>query len=354
MAAEAVRADDLRALVRGVLVALGAPAADAALLAETLVEADLEGIASHGSMLLPMYAERVRRGSVSLAAAPEVVEDLGGLLVMDARRSLGQVSARAATDLAVARARDHGVALVAVRDAFHFGAAGHWARRIAAHGMVGFAFSNTRPLMPAPGGAERLVGNNPLAIAFPAAADTPLVVDMAMSASAMGKIRLAAQTGEPIPAAWASDAEGNPTTDAAAAIKGMLLPAAGPKGFGLAVAIDLLCGALSGGGIAGGVRPLYDQLDQPYGCAHAFIAVDSSRLHDGAGIAARVAEFADTIRGSRRAPGVDTVYAPGDLERARRNAAGDLCPLPRTIATQLESLAASLGLDLRLAPAPLH
>lgn len=350
VSAEAVRADDLRALVRGVVAALGAPDADAALLGETLVEADLEGIASHGVMLLPMYAERVRRGSVSLTATPVVAEDLGGLVVMDARRALGQVSALAATGLAVSRARLHGLALVAVRDAFHFGAAGHWARRIAAAGMVGFAFSNTRPLMPAPGGAERVVGNNPLAIAFPAAPGEPLVVDMAMSASAMGKIRLAAQKGEPIPPGWATDAEGAPTTDAAAAIKGMLLPAAGPKGFGLAVAIDLICGALSGGGIAGGVRPLYDELDQPYGCAHAFIAVDAARLHDGTGIAARVQAFAETLRGSRRAAGTDTVYAPGDLERARRARAGDACPLPRAIAAQLESLAAGLGLPHRLPP----
>ena len=146
------------------------------------------------------------------------------------------------------------MASVAVRNAFHFGTAGRYARLMAEQDCVGFVMSNTRPLMPATGGAEAITGNNPIAIALPSAGDFPVEVDMALSATAMGKIRLAAAAGQSIPADWAMAADGKPTTDPNEAIKGMLAPAAGPKGFGLAFVIDLLCGGLSGGGLLPG-RP---------------------------------------------------------------------------------------------------
>ena len=348
MSAIPVRADALTALVDALFVAHGVPPDAARLTADALVAADLEGVASHGVMLVPMYLGRLRAGGVSPTARPTIVEDLGGLVVMSAGNGLGQVSSLDATELAIARARAHGVAAVAVRDAFHFGAAAYWARRFAQAGMIGFAFSNTRPLMPAPGGAERVVGNNPLSIAFPSADGRPLVVDMATSATAMGRIRLADAQGRPIPEGWATDAQGRPTTSAADAIAGMLLPAAGPKGFGLAVAIDLLCGALSGGGLGAGVQPLYGSPGTPYNCAHAFVAIDAARTGGGTGIAARVTAFADAIRHSRHADGVATIHAPGDLERARRAELGERCLLSRELIDGLEREAAQAGLSLRL------
>jgi len=338
-----VRVDELKNLIERIFTSLDVPGKDARLLADSLVTADLEGVASHGVVLVPMYVERLKAGSVAAAGTPGIAEDLGGLVVVDAAHAFGQVSSQYAVDLALERARTHGVAAVAVRNAFHFGAAAYWTRQFAQAGMVGFAFSNTRPLMPAPGGAERVVGNNPLSIGFPSAAGKPLVVDMATSASAMGKIRVAASEARAIPEGWATDAQGAPTTSAQEAIQGMLLPAAGPKGFGLAVAIDLLCGGLSGGGMGAGVRPLYDQLDQPYNCAHAFIAIDAARTGGGAGMGAQVDRCADTIRGSRRAPGVDRLYAPGDLENARRLARGATCPLPAGMAETLDKLARDVG-----------
>ena len=333
-----VPASALMKTVEQIFVANGASPSVAAGIADSLVSADLEGVSSHGVMLVPMYVERVRAGSVSLSAEPIVVEDHGGLVVMSAEHALGQVSSRVAVELASARAREHGVAVVAVRHAFHFGAAAYWVRQLAEAGMVGFALSNTRPLMPAPGGAERVVGNNPMAIGFPSGVGEPLVVDMAMSATAMGKIRLAEAQGNPIPAGWATNAEGAPTTSATDAIAGMLLPAAGPKGFGLAVAVDLLCGALSGGSVGAQVQPLYGRPEVPYDCAHAFIAIDARRVGAGAGIAATVSAFANTIRDSRKAPGVNVVYAPGDLERARRTQGQTHCSLPASLADQLQAL----------------
>jgi LDH2 family malate/lactate/ureidoglycolate dehydrogenase len=246
--------------------------------------------------------------------------------------------------MVIERARSHGLAALAVRNGFHFGTAGYWARQIADAGLAGIVMCNTRPLMPAPGGAERVVGNNPLAIALPGG----FMVDMATSATAMGKIRLAESAGQPIPSGWAADSDGRPTTDAAAAIKGMLLPAAGPKGFGLAVAIDLLCGALSGGAIGDEVAPLYGDPAKPYRCSHLFIAVDPARfgIDD---LQARTAAFCERIRKSKRAPGTQTLYAPGDLERARRAENGDECPLAPEVLAKLKECAVRVGVEREIA-----
>ena len=253
----AIEAQRLVSAVADIFKAVGIAAGDAQVVAGDLVAADLEGIASHGVMLLPMYVERIVKGSVSARSGGEVVSDRGGAIVIDAGHALGQLTARQAVGLVVARAREIGIAVAVVRDGFHFGTAGRFARMIAEHNCIGIVLSSTRPLMPAPGGAEAMVGNNPIAVALPSTGEFPVEADMALSATAMGKIRLAAAAGQRIPEDWAIDAEGRPTTDPAAAIKGMLLPAAGPKGFGLAFVIDLLCGGLSDGAIGAEVRPLY-------------------------------------------------------------------------------------------------
>lgn len=328
--------------------AAGVSAADASVTVDSLVSAEVEGVSSHGIALVPLYLERLQAGGVVVNALPSIVEDIGGLAVIDAAHSLGQVSSQMAVDLAIERARVHGLAMVTVRHAFHFGTAAFWARQFAAIGMVGFAFSNTRPLMPAPGGAQRVVGNNPLSIAFPSAEGLPLVVDMAMSATAMGRIRIADAKGEPIPEGWATDTEGVPTTSAAAAIKGLLLPAAGPKGFGLAVAIDLLCGALSGGAFGSSVKPLYGNAAQHYDCSHAFIAIDASRANGGQGIEGQVTSFANEIRESMLASGTTQIYAPGDLERARRMQRSTSLPLPVALVAQIDALAEKAGITTRL------
>lgn len=345
----AVAIDALDDILRAIFAGNGVAAEAATITSESLLAAEVEGVSSHGVMLVPLYVERLRAGGVSASAVPRIVEDFGGLVTMSAEHALGQVSSKLAVELVAARAKLHGVALVAVRHGFHFGTAAFWAKRLAAQGMVGLAFSNTRPLMPAPGGAERVVGNNPLAIAFPSASGEPLVVDMAMSATAMGKIRLAVGKGEPIPTGWATDAAGQATTSAAEAIKGMLLPAAGPKGFGLAVAIDLLCGALSGGAIGAAVRPLYGDAAGRYDCSHAFIAIDAQRLGEGVGIGGVVASFATQIRDSTPAPGTSRIFAPGDLERARRAERTPACPLPLSLVEQLNQLSQQAGRVERLA-----
>jgi LDH2 family malate/lactate/ureidoglycolate dehydrogenase len=297
-------------------------------------------------MLMPMYIERIQGGSVSKRSRGEVVSDRQTAIVVDADNALGQLTAHQAVQLAASRAGELGMAAVAVRNAFHFGAAGRYARLLAAQGCVGIVMSNTRPLMPAPGGAEAVTGNNPIAIAVPSAGAHPVEVDMALSATAMGKIRLAAATGQAIPADWAMAADGLPTTDPAEAIKGMLAPAAGPKGFGLAFIIDLLCGGLSGGAIGPQVRPLYGDAKQPYRCSQFFLAIKTDFFVAGENFSQRSDEERNRVRRSKRAPGIERIYAPGDLAHVAQQKSAGSCSLSRQTYDSLIACGRSVGIDI--------
>ena len=273
-----VAASELSALVARLFVAAGIPTQSAQTVAEALVDADLDGQASHGVSLVDMYLDRIRKGSVSTTVEAAIVSDKNIAVVLDARHALGHVTGDQAMRLAVERARKFGAGITAVRHGFHFGTARRFALQAATADCIGIAMCNTRPLMPAPGGAERLVGNNPIAIAVPSEGEIPIVLDMATSEAAMGKIRMADKAGEAIPQSWAVRADGSPTTNAAEAIAGMLLPAAGPKGFALSFLIDLMCGLLSGGATGAAVQPLYGTADVPYDCSHLFIAIDTAHF----------------------------------------------------------------------------
>src|SRR5689334_15729455 len=263
-----IAADQLSAVVARLFVAAGVPDTAAITVARALVDADLEGQSSHGVLLVEMYLDRIRKGSVSLKQAGEIVSDKGASVVLDAHHSLGHLTGDQAIKIAIERARRFGAGLVAVRHAFHFGTARRFALKAADEDCIGIVMCNTRPLMPAPGGAERVVGNNPIAIAVPVDGPVPLVLDMATSEAAMGKIRMAEKAARAIPGNWAVQNDGSPTTDPREAIAGMLLPAAGPKGFGLAFMIDLMCGLLSGGAFGSAVKPLYGDPAIPYDCSH--------------------------------------------------------------------------------------
>lgn len=345
-AATRVRAEDLSREVARIFAAAGIPAPAAAVVAEDLVAADVEGVASHGVMLVPMYVERIRAGSISRKTEGRIVSDRQAAVVVDGEDALGQLTARQAVNLAADRAAQFGMATVAVRNAFHFGTAGRYARMLADRGCIGIVMCNTRPLMPPPGGAEAVTGNNPIAIAAPAASPFAPEVDMALSAAAMGKIRNAAAAGKPIPQGWATDRDGADTTDPEAAIAGMLLPAAGPKGFGLAFMIDLLCGGLSGGGIGGEVRPLFGMLDRPYGSANLFIAIHVGHFAPLDEFAARSGKAVDAVSAVQRAPGVERVFAPGELAHAARSKADGWCELSAPTVTALCKTGSAVGVDL--------
>lgn len=341
-AAWAVAPERLRATVRDILVAQGCEDAVAATVAWGLVDADLHGVASHGVSRLGIYLERLQSGAVVGVDAVEVVQEWPTGAIIDAGHSFGAWSASRATELCIAKARASGMATVVTRSADHFGRAGAFSERMADAGMVAIVAANTAPLMPAVGGAEAVIGNNPISIAAPGRSAVP-VADMALSAVALGKIIEADRAGADIPPTWATDALGAPTTDPAAARAGLLLPAAGPKGFGLAFFIEVLTGILSGGAIGAEVRSLYKDRERPNDCSHAFIAIDASRFGGAEPVEDRVDRFAAQIRASERAPGVDAILAPGDLERAAAARNADSIVLVPATAVELEQLAAQAG-----------
>lgn len=331
--------DEAERFVRRLFELAGVEADAAEIVAAALVEAELEGNASHGLLQAPTYIRRVLAGTMSKSARLEQVHRGGAISVFDAGLALGHAAAEKLVDVAIGDASQYGLAAVAARSATHFGVAGRYARMMAEASLVGIVMCNTRPMMPAPGGREAVVGNNPLAIAVPCAGGAPIVFDMAMSAAAMGRVRQAARQGRPIPAGWAIDAEGHETTDAAAALKGMLLPAAGAKGFGLALMIDLLC-ALSGGSAGSEVGFMHGAPEAKADCSWLFLALDPARFGLDAPYAERVAALAQQVR--RGAP--DPALAlPGDRKQAARAKAADMLTVAPAIAASLEALSLELG-----------
>lgn len=344
---------DLLQVTRELFTALGVPPEAAAEVAEALVRADQEGQPSNGVMMAELYARRLLGGSATTRTQGEVVSDREATAVIDAGHALGQLTARQAVDLACDKAARFGVGIVAVRNANHFGTASRYAERATERGMVGIVMCNTRPLMPAPGGGRRLVGNNPIAIAIPTSSGEPLSFDMATSQAAMGKIRLAAAAGERIPPDWATDERGVATTDPQEAIRGMLLPAAGPKGFGLALMIDLLSGLLSGGGWGDTVTPLFGDMSVPYNCSQLFIAIDPGSFVEPASFAEQAQRAADRVRASPRADPADSTpgRAPGDARRLMREANRETVPVARPVLRNLVSIAKQHGVSVqRLEP----
>lgn len=338
--------DDLITRATRMLVAAGADERSASLVADGLVEADARGLPSHGLMLLPMYLDRIRQGSVDPAGRNRIVNDLGALVTLDSQNGLGQSTAQDAMELAIARASEHGVAAVACRNAFHFGGAYRYAAMAASAGMIGIAAANTRPLMPAPGGAKAVVGNNPIAFAVPRTGQDPVVFDLALSEAAMGKIRLAESEGRSIPATWATDAEGRPTTDPTAAIAGFLLPAGGAKGFGLALMVDMLTGVLSGGGFGASVRGLYADARKPYNSSTFFLAIDAGALDPG--FADRAAELAAQVQASPMASPDATARIPGERSaHNHRRSAREGIRLPASVVEQIEHWEQQLELRIR-------
>jgi LDH2 family malate/lactate/ureidoglycolate dehydrogenase len=352
--ARVIPADRLGAFVADLFAAAGVPRAAAATVAGGLVDADLEGLHSHGVMLVDMYVERLRQGSVSTRERASIVSERDGAVVLDAGHALGQLTGHQAMVIAIEKAKRFAAGIVSVRHGFHFGAAGRYALQAADADCIGIAMCNTRPLMPAPGGGERAVGNNPIAVAIPSAGDVPIVLDMATSEAAMGKIRMAEKAGEAIPAAWAVTAAGVPTTSPSEAIAGMLLPMGGAKGFGLSFVIDLLCGLLSQGATGAEVRPLYGDLSVPYDCSHLFIAIDVAHFGDPAWFRRHAAAAAERIRAGRRAPGVAQVMTPGEPEWRRRQRAAGRVTLDPAVVAMLRRYAGDLGVDADLLDEPIN
>jgi LDH2 family malate/lactate/ureidoglycolate dehydrogenase len=325
----------------------GVGRADAELVAESLVDADLRGIHSHGVSRLGIYLERLRRGGNAASRPIEVLADAPALVLLDGGDSLAQVPSARAVAIAIERAATVGCAAVCVRAGSHFGAAGYWARRIAEAGMLGVASTNGSPLMVPWGSAVSAIGTNPLAMAFPSSQFEPVVVDLATSETTWGALVNAAAVGAPIPPSWALDRDGAPTTDAAAAVEARrLLPFGRHKGSAIAVGVELLAGALAGARCLTAASDMYAQPAVPLGLGHFFLALDARTLGpEGTRFADAVAAVQRELNGLPPASGVERVLWPGQLEAER--AADGLehgLPLPDAIATDLELVATAANL----------
>ena len=312
-AADRIAPDVLREFGTQVLCSVDVPEADAALVSDSLVQADLWGHQSHGFLRLPWYVARLRSGAMRARTEPEVLSDTGPLALLDGRDGVGQVLTEQARVLAVERARQFGVGVVGVRNSNHFGTAMYFTRRAAADGVVAVLTTNASPAMAPWGGREKVLGTNPWSIAAPGAAGRIVAVDIANTAVARGKIYLAKNRGEPIPETWALTADGAPTTDAAEGVLGVILPMAGHKGYAISFLMDVLSGALTGSGVGTDVRGPYD----PEGasrCGHLFLALDPTSFGDRAGYEDRVERLVAEVKDVPLAQGFDEVFYPGEVE----------------------------------------
>ncbi len=305
--------DALRQFGAGVLRTLGVPADDAALVSDSLVQADLWGHQSHGLLRLPWYVARLRSGAMTAVTDPAVLTDTGPLVSLDGRHGIGQVLADRARALAVQRAREHGVGAVGVRDSNHFGTAMYFTRRAAREGCVAVLTTNASPAMAPWGGREKVIGTNPWSIAAPAAGGRVVAVDIANTAVARGKVYLARNRDEPIPDTWALTADGAPTTDAAEGVLGVILPMAGHKGYAIAFLMDVLSGALTGSSVGTAVHGPYEPAARS-GAGHLFLALDPAAFGDVAAYTARVEQLIAEVKAVPLAQGFDEVFYPGELE----------------------------------------
>jgi LDH2 family malate/lactate/ureidoglycolate dehydrogenase len=332
--------------VAGLFERAGLAAPAAAEMGRALVEADVAGLPSHGLSQVEMYVRRLLLGSVSPASELVMVESREATAVLDAKGMFGHLAGDQAMQIAIDRSKGFGVGVVAVRNSFHFGAAGRYTQEASEQGCIGVAMCNTKPMMPAPGGIEKLVGNNPISIGLPAAEGPDFLLDMALSEAALGKIRVAEKAGSAIPPTWAIDRDGMPTTDAKAAIEGLLLPAGGPKGFGLALAVNLMCSLLSQGPGGEDVAPLYGDLSKPFLCSLLFIAIDIGHFRPEAEFRSAAAAELARIRRSKSREGA--LRTPGERGWAIRHAGRGRIHVPAAVVETLQGLASEVGLTDRV------
>lgn len=315
-----ITVDELTARVSSILVAAGLVVREAARAAGLLVFAQRSGIDSHGVMHLPAYVRRLRDGSIKARPSFALEHNGGAAAVLDADDALGCLAAWRAMGDALTLARQQGVGVVAVRRSSHLGAAAPHVLHAAEQGFVALLLSNASPTMAPWGGCDAILGTNPLAAAFPRTGGDPVLIDMATSAGSRAVMRQAARAGEPIPDGWALDAEGRPTTDAAAALDGTVQPIGGAKGYGLTLMIELLCSALAGGAPGFEVRP--PQVSDGGTCqvSHLAIALDPDRFAGSDRTAGHVAALADHIETSVPADPEQSVRLPGSRAAAYRMA----------------------------------
>lgn len=340
-----VSAERESALIRRVLESGGAGSAAAAVQADWLVEADLRGHGSHGLQRLPVLFERMRRGLIDPHAVPRLMWHGSSLGVMEGGRGFGPVVALEAVDAASERAVTAGAAVIAVRDCNHLGLLAAYVERIAARGLIGVILTTSEALVHPWGGSCAMVGTNPIAIGIPTAAE-PLILDMATGAVSRGKIIAFARDGLTLPAGWAVDATGAPTTDGRAALEGAISPFGGAKGYGLGLALELLVGVLTDTAFGRDVTGTLD-VDTVCNKGDVVICIDPGAV--GANdVFVRAAQYLEAVRATPPGPNGGLVRIPGDGARARRACAlREHIEVPARLWEEIESLHARLTEEVR-------
>lgn len=349
-----VTVDELHAFCREALERVGVVGVQAGIAADILVTTDSWGVFTHGTKLLPGYVRRLRAGGIR-AVDPVVVAGGPAWSIVDGGSALGQVTGVFAMREAIEKARRVGVAYVGVRNSNHFGAAGYYATLAARDGLFGIAMANDTPSVAAPGSRVAVTGTNPLAYAIPAGDGDPIVLDVAMSTVAGGKVYAAWQLGKPIPSDWLVDRQGRPTDDASLyPFHAALAPMTGHKGYGLALMIEALSALATGAAVTAQVGDwMTGDPAVPTRHGAAFLAVDVATIAGAAGFADRVRALSDEIHAIPTAEGVDRLHLPGEREWAHRRAAlADAIVLPADVVGKLVPLAAELGISPAWLTAP--
>jgi LDH2 family malate/lactate/ureidoglycolate dehydrogenase len=339
-----VSPEKLAAFIGRALEAAGIAPADAASIAELMVRADVQGSDGHGVFRLPQYVRRIRGGAVNVRPRIRVTREAAGMALVDGDNGMGHLVMRFAAERAIEKARAAGVAWVGVRWSNHAGPASLYASMPLEHGMIGvyLAVGNANHL-PAWGGLDMLLSTNPIAVAVPAGAEAPIVLDMATTVAAYGKVKTKAQRGEAMPEGWMMDRQGRPLTDPRRADEGFLLPIGGYKGYGLALVFGLLAGTLNGAAMGRDVVDFNADDTTPTNTGHAIVAIDVEAFQPFAEFTRSVDALARDLRASRRLPGVERIRLPGDGARAaREDRLVNGIPLPAALRESLDQLAAEL------------
>jgi L-2-hydroxycarboxylate dehydrogenase (NAD+) len=338
--------DDLRAFIERSFISCGMPGPDAQKASALMARADLIGQDGHGVFRLPQYIRRIRAGGMNVAAQIRTVSDRAATALIDGDNGLGHLVMRHATELAMEKAATTGVAWVGARNSNHAGPGSLYAAMPAQKDMIGIYIAvGSANHMPPWGGSEMLLSTNPIAVAIPSANRPPIILDMATTVAAYGKVKTAAQRGQQMPEGWMIDKEGRPLTDPQRASEGFLLPIGGAKGYGLSLIFGILAGTLNGAAFGRDVIDFNADSSTTTNTGHMIIALDIKAFTDPETFKSGIDRIWEQMKSSPRLPGFDEIRLPGErLARVTQERSENGIPLPQTLRKALNDLADELAI----------
>jgi L-2-hydroxycarboxylate dehydrogenase (NAD+) len=340
-----VTVEQLRGFIAACLQKLGLPSDDAATCGRLMAEAEAQGSDGHGVIRLMPYARRIRAGGMNLAPYIRVVKEKAAMALLDGDNGMGHLVMKRAAEIAIDKAKNCGVAWVGAQHSNHAGPASLYARMALAHDMIGlyFAVGNANHLPPW-GGVDMLLSTNPIACAIPAGEEPPIVLDMATTVAAYGKVKAKAQRGEDMPVGWMIDRNGQPLTDPKRAAEGFLLPIGGYKGYGLALVVGILAGTLNGAAMGSETIDFNADDVTPTNTGQAICVIDPDAFGEGDDFKRKVDQLIREMRASQRMPGVDRIWLPGEQSHEKRQRAErDGLVIPPALRESLSTFATELG-----------